>query len=437
MPTFTVDQRRARLVRRHALGNLCTGPDLVRSLARTLVGLHATDPVSVYLQVHARVPDVTTADVEAALYDRREVVRVLAMRRTMFVVDPADMPMLRAAVTDRLAEGELRRSASWLERDGVTDDGSAWIRAAGTAVEEALEEHGPMTARDLREIVPRLQTSITVGHGTKSEASVGMSTRVLFWLATVGGIVRGRPGGTIASSAWTWAATADWVGPEALESVDPEQAVADLARRYLAAFGPATLVDVQWWTGWTKTLTRRALAAVDAVEVEVETGDGERGVAWVLPGDDDPDDVGPRNGWGQAGAVDARSGSGRQREVAPQEEARHGVVLLAALDATPMGWKERAWYLGPHTTFPGPLFDRNGNVGPTVWADGEVVGAWGQRPDGEVAWRLFDDVPVATADRLHDAIAERARSITSFLGDVRVRPRFATPWQTELSTPPT
>jgi len=101
-----------------------------------------------------------------------------------------------------------------------------------------------------------------------------------------------------------------------------------------------------------------------------------------------------------------------------------------------MGWKERAWYLGTHTTFPGPLFDRNGNVGPTVWADGEVVGAWGQRPDGEVAWRLFDDVSASRAEHLHDAIAERAHSITAFLGDVRVRPRFATPWQVELSAPP-
>ncbi len=382
-------------------------PDLVRSL----VGLHATDPVSVHLQVQARIVDVSTDDVEAALYDRRSVARVLGMRRTMFVVDTADLPMLRAAVTDRLADRELRRSAQWLEADGVTDDGVAWMRAAGGDVQAALTAHGPMTAMGLRELVPALQTSITVGRGSRSEGTVGMSTRVLFWLATVGSIVRGRPGGTIASSAWTWAATEDWLGAAVLEPVDEQTAVASLLSRYLAAFGPATLVDVQWWTGWTKTLTRRALAAVDAVEVEVATGNGDMAVGFVLPGDERPD----------ASRVGAGSGP--------------TVALLPALDATAMGWKQRTWYLGPHTTFPGPLFDRSGNIGPTVWADGEVVGAWGQRPTGEVRWRLFEDLAQSRADALHDDIAERARSVKAFLGEVRVRPRFATPWQVELSRP--
>ena len=37
-----------------------------------------------------------------------------------------------------------------------------------------------------------------------------------------------------------------------------------------------------------------------------------------------------------------------------------------------MGWKERDWFLGEHAE---PLFDRNGNAGPTVWRDGRVVGS--------------------------------------------------------------
>ena len=56
---------------------------------------------------------------------------------------------------------------------------------------------------------------------------------------------------------------------------------------------------------------------------------------------------------------------------------------------TTMGWKERDWYLGAH----GPtLFDRNGNAGPTVWWDGRVVGGWSQRRDGEIVYRLLEDV---------------------------------------------
>ena len=46
------------------------------------------------------------------------------------------------------------------------------------------------------------------------------------------------------------------------------------ARRWLDVFGPATLDDLQWWTGWNKTQTRTALAGIDTVDVELTCGDG-------------------------------------------------------------------------------------------------------------------------------------------------------------------
>lgn len=98
-----------------------------------------------------------------------------------------------------------------------------------------------------------------------------------------------------------------------------------------------------------------------------------------------------------------------------------------------MGWKERGFYLGDHGTFPGPLFDAAGNVGPTIWHGGRIVGAWGQRPDGEVRWRLLDDLPGDVVDDVEDVAAERAADIRDFLGEPRM-PRFPTPWQRELSS---
>jgi hypothetical protein len=113
---------------------------------------------------------------------------------------------------------------------------------------------------------------------------------------------------------------------------------AELVRRWLRTFGPGTRDDIRWWTGWTVAATRHALAAIDAVEVELESGK----VGYVLP-----DDVGP---------------------VDPPE---HWVALIPALDATTMGWAGREWYLGPHRR---QLFDLSGNAGPTIWVDGRIVG---------------------------------------------------------------
>jgi hypothetical protein len=171
-----------------------------------------------------------------------------------------------------------------------------------------------------------------------------------------------------------------------------DEARAELARRWLATYGPGTVADLKWWTGWTVAQTKAALAAVAAVEVALDEGPG-----YVLR--DDVDEVDP-----------------------PAPVA----ALLPALDATVMGWAGRDWYLGDHRA---ALFDRNGNAGPTVWWDGRVVGGWAQRADGEVVVRFLEDVG-AEARR---AAGDEARRVQEWLGDVRVIPRFRTPLERELS----
>src|SRR5690606_34010734 len=73
----------------------------------------------------------------------------------------------------------------------------------------------------------------------------------------------------------------------------------------------------------------------------------------------------------------------------PTPEVGPWAALLPALDPTPMGWKARDWFLGPHGE---RVFDAVGNAGPTVWVDGRVVGGWAIRDDATVAFRLFEDV---------------------------------------------
>lgn len=147
-----------------------------------------------------------------------------------------------------------------------------------------------------------------------------------------------------------------------------------------------------WWSGWGVRQAGAALEQAGAVEVQLDEG-----VGYVFEGDSDP--VGDVEPW---------------------------VALLPALDPTMMGWKQRGWYLGEHQR---DLFDRNGNAGPTVWAGGRVVGGWGQRPSGEVAVILLSDVGSETAD----AVAAKAAVLESWLGEVRVTPRFRTPLDKRLA----
>ena len=206
-----------------------------------------------------------------------------------------------------------------------------------------------------------------------------------------GRLVRGAPRGSWVSGQYRWVPTALWLGNE-IEELDPGAAQAALLGAWLARFGPATETDIRWWTGWTARETRAALAAVPHEAVDL---DG-------------------RAGYALADDLDATE--------APEPSA----ALLPTLDPTTMGWKERDWYLGPHAAV---LFDSNGNAGPTVWWDGRVVGGWSQRRDGEIAYRLLEDVG-ADAEELVEVEAER---VASWLGDVRFSPGFLPPFQRSLA----
>src|SRR3954471_2625275 len=96
MERMDTAERRRRIGARHGLGEQRPKTDLA-ALADGMAGIHATDPASVYMELRARVRELTHADVERALYDDRALVKVLGMRRTMFVVSPAFAAVVHAA----------------------------------------------------------------------------------------------------------------------------------------------------------------------------------------------------------------------------------------------------------------------------------------------------------------------------------------------------
>jgi hypothetical protein len=382
-----VEQRRARLAVRHHLAGPAPSAEQV---ADDLVGFHATDPVSLFVSAWARTTDVSIADFEHVLYERRSLVRTLGMRRTMFVVPLDVLPVVETAAGHALAGPERRRLVGWLEEAAVSGAGETWLRAVEDDAVRELEKRGPSTAQELATDVPALQLRFTVGQGKKYEATISLGTRVLLILAMEGRILRGRPRGSWLSTQYRWAARRDWIG-DVPNVLDVEEASAALVQRWLRAFGPATFEDLKWWTGWTVRQTRGALSRLEVVEVDLD------GMAGLLLADD----------------LDS------------QKQPDPWIALLPALDATVMGWKHRDWYLGEYR---GVLFDRNGNAGPSVWCDGRIVGGWAQRPNGDIAVRILEDIG-------RDAVAaveERANQLCQWFGDTRFKWRFPTPLQREL-----
>ncbi len=159
-----VADRRARLARRHHLAPATHGQE-VGSVARSLIGLHSTDPASVYLSAWARVAGVSHADIDRALYDERTIVKHMAMRRTVWAVARDLLPIVQAAASDDIASAQRRALAREVVRAGLSEDGERWVAEAEAGTVAALAELGPTAGRELTKRLPALQAKLSYGSG--------------------------------------------------------------------------------------------------------------------------------------------------------------------------------------------------------------------------------------------------------------------------------
>jgi Winged helix DNA-binding domain len=156
-----------------------------------LVGLHATDPATPYLSLWARSPGFEITDLDLELYQKRSVVRHLAMRRTLWLVSCDDLGMIQSAASDRVADNERRRLIADVQKAGVTSDGNQWLHLASAAVLRHLGEHGPAGSTELRAALPELAGTYDPAPGKRWGGLVPVVPRVLTVLSARGDIVRG------------------------------------------------------------------------------------------------------------------------------------------------------------------------------------------------------------------------------------------------------
>ena len=230
------------------------------------------------------------------------LIRLLGMRRTVFVTPLETAPVILAACTRAVAARERRKLLSLLAESGVAADPGPWLKDVEETALRALTARGEATAAELAADDPRLQAQIVLARGKAYEGRQAWAAGCCScWPRTGGWCAAGR--GSWASSQYRWAPLESWC-PDGLADWDTEAAEVELARRWLAAFGPATAEDLRWWAGWSAGQVKRVLTRLRPTEVDL---DGVTGL--VLSGDLEP-------------------------VPAPEPWA----ALLPPLDSTPMGW---------------------------------------------------------------------------------------------------
>ncbi len=244
---MTWEQVRARRLARSHLLERAPAERLVE-VVREVGGIHAQVTASAELQLTARVEGIAQADVREALWERRSLAKSWTLRGTLHL-HPADELRLWTAA----------RRAVVGEADYVTED-FAMVPAVVAAIGDALAGRR-LTREELADAVVA-----QVGPGPREQLASGWGY-YLGDAALAGVLCFGPPAGAKV----TFVHPADWLGAQ--PSFEPEQALRGVARRYLAAYGPATHREFrQWFTSrsFTPAHARALFDGLELIEVDVE-----------------------------------------------------------------------------------------------------------------------------------------------------------------------
>jgi hypothetical protein len=190
-----------------------------------LVGLQAQVPNPPYIGLWTRLESFARADLTTQM-EQRQIVRAALMRSTLHLMTAADHNRFRTALQPALAKA---LNAFFGQRARGLDI-ERLCQAARPFIEAQPRTTGELRAH-LLSIVP----------DADGEA---MAYAVRNFLP----LIQIPPGGTWGSGAGSYATSAQWLG----EPVSDGDHLGELLFRYLAAFGPASVMDFQTWTGITK-----------------------------------------------------------------------------------------------------------------------------------------------------------------------------------------
>ena len=319
------------------------------SAVERLLAVQGQDPRGARLAIRSRTTGLSAADVDRALTEDRSLLITWLNRGTLHLIRSEDYPWLQALPTPPLRAGNARR----LAQEGVTPDAAE----RGVAViDRSLTEEGPLTRVQLRERID------AAGVRTEGQALVH-----LLMLACLRGIAVRGP---MIGRRHAYVLVRDWLGKP--RAVDREQALAELARRYLVGHGPADDRDLAKWAGLP---LRDARAGLNAIAAELD----ER----------------------EDGLVDI-SGRAAPAELPPPR-------LLGSFDPVLLGWASREWLLDSHKA----VITVNGLFRPFALIDARAVATWSM-PAGKVALDPFDRLTRKGAAALRDD----ALDVVRYLGDI-------------------
>jgi len=319
--------------------------------------VQAQEPRAARLAFRARARGLTAADVDRARTEERSLLRAWTMRKTVHLIPSEDAGWL----VSLFAPATVRWSRKRLADLGLDAGGQ---ERAMRVLHEAVDREGALTRPQLAE---RLESA---GFDTAAEFKVH-----LWLLATLDGELCLGPD---RGAQTCLVRTADWIGEPS--KLPREQALAELARRYLRGYGPAGVRDFARWAG-------------------LPLRDARLGFEWIAA---------------QLSTVESAGGSLCLLGKRLPRPARSPVVrLLGAYDNYNLGYQSRDFAVKPANVE--QIVPGGGIVRPTITVDGRFVGTWTSKRSGKkLAVKIEPFAPLEPAVEL--AIAAEIADVGRFEG---------------------
>jgi len=341
--------------------------DDIVQITRDIYGLHATNATTPYVSLFARAKDFTRDKLDEELYVKRTLGKIRCVRTTVHVLPRETIPIAFAATK------------------GIVEPNSEdFLRYTGAVTEKQYED----VSREILIILKGKGMStlqIKKHLGTKLNVSP-----IVNLMCDQGQLMRGRSDKGWKSNTHTYYLFSDYFPGIDLNEVDPAQARETTVRQYLAAYGPATVKDISWWSGFTMTEVRRILQSLARETAEAEIPE-LKGTYVMLAAD--------------MAALEWF-----------KPPSQPVVNLLPGLDPYLMGYKERERYLDYKHY--GMVFDRSGNSTSTILVDARVAGTWdfSVEPKPTVKVFLFRRLE----KKVLREVESRARAMGRFIADKAV-----------------
>lgn len=291
-------------------------------------GFFGPNPVA-FLSLIARRPTILLGDLEEALINDRSLIRASAFRGSLFLLNTQDYPIYFRCFHNYLFQRGLQK----LQEHKIS---KAHLSHFALMLEE-VQSNLPLLTHQIIEII---------FPGRRERPSAEICHRIIQKLCDMGVLVRTGAKGWKGND-FSYAVLKTWMPEMSMKPDNPEAARTETVRKYLQAYGPASIEDVAWWTGLPLVQCQRSIAHLrrEAIRFHVETY---------------RDDM-----------IGLKETVESLRKRSPAEE---DIQLLPPWDPYTLGWRCRR-RLAEKDLMP-MIYDTHGNATSVIVDGGRIIGLW-------------------------------------------------------------